>query len=499
MSDEKNKQFTEQLDIEQICCVIRKYVKFCLQSRKLKSTTNNKEKLSQSEIEKKEELETNKKEAQQSFNSMFTYIAYGGISTLKKYVDAMKRLYEEKNVCKSDIKNILVSQMSLKLFRDARSNLLELYPLLITLNKTFQVDNYSELSISPKVALYGIEVKETKNDCTQRPPLKNEDIQAMLDVFVQKKDNKRLGEWMLEILCFQPSQLVNTKFIPEREKLKEWAVDQSINNDRYNNALIDEMLKANKFKDFLDAYNAKPDLISKQAELEKEIKSLKEKNINNLTTIQKQEETIAELQQKLRDFESYKKQLNDYKDKYHTQIAMNERIVAENERRLKEKETKYGCMQDEFNEMSLRLETVEMEYSALQSDFSLKDNELERLKDIADKNKEKARADIMKELVSGINDQFFYLTMFYLELKETGRLELENIELYADTLEKIDNVLLDLGIKKIGFIDQTVAYDSTVHRSTNAKIANGEQVKVSGYGWKIDDEIYIKAPVEKGE
>lgn len=105
----------------------------------------------------------------------------------------------------------------------------------------------------------------------------------------------------------------------------------------------------------------------------------------------------------------------------------------------------------------------------------------------------------MRELVTGINEQFYYLTMFYLELKENGKLEEESIELFADTLNNIDEVLAGLGIKKIGIIDQKVSYDASIHNSTDAKTANGEQVVVSGYGWKIGGEVYIKAPVEKGE
>lgn len=118
---------------------------------------------------------------------------------------------------------------------------------------------------------------------------------------------------------------------------------------------------------------------------------------------------------------------------------------------------------------------------------------------MASQKEQSTRFDIMRELVTGINEQFFYLTMFYLELKDTGKLEPESIELYADTLHNIDSVFENLGIKKIGVIDQKVAYDASMHISTDAKIANGEQVIVSGYGWKIGDDVYIKAPVEKGE
>ena len=123
---------------------------------------------------------------------------------------------------------------------------------------------------------------------------------------------------------------------------------------------------------------------------------------------------------------------------------------------------------------------------------------MQRLKEMAAQKEETARIEMMRELVSGINEQFFYLTMFYLELKDTGKLEPESIELYADTLNNIDSVLARLGIKKIGVIDQTVNYDTSIHVSTDAKLSNGDKVVVSGYGWKIGDEVYIKAPVEKG-
>lgn len=521
MSEEKKLQVSSAPDFNQLYTVVNGYVEYCVQNPKTKLTDKEKDGLSEVEIKKKEDelrqgikhFEEQKKCFQQTFDAMCEAISKGGVEYLKVYVDALKKLYEDKSSWKRDIKSVLVNSKSLKLFRESRANIIELYPILVTVNKTFPVEDYSELSLSPKAAIYGSEVNKTAKGSTKKAPLRNEEIQAMLELFLQVKNYKRFGDWFMAILVVDASQIVDSfkaEFEPIREELRNWAYSQIESNESYKRAVMDTLIKNKMLKVLFDAYIAQPALLANKLELEDKVKFLEEERAKDneshderhkkqFAIIQEKDASITDLRQRLGDFDRCKQQLTSYIEKYQTQLNMNERITADNERRIKDMEADYDRMQDELAEAVAQLESLQTAHAALQSDFSLKNNELLRLREMASQKEETARFDIMRELVTGINEQFFYLTMFYLELKDTGKLEPESIELYADTLHNIDSVLENLGIKKIGVIDQKVAYDASMHISTDAKIANGEQVIVSGYGWKIGDDVYIKAPVEKGE
>lgn len=519
MSDDmKQKTDNTAPDFDRIYSVLQGYVEFCIRKPKAEQKENKDAEKADAEksTEQKafmKDFEKNQRNFQRAYDVMVEEISNRGIPYLQTYVDALKKLYLDKLDWKKDIKNVLVQSKSLNLFKDARNSIIDLYPVLVTVNKTFPVSDYYELSLSPRAAMYGSEINKTQTGSTRRAPLTNEEYQAMIDMLLQVKDYKRFGEWLMAIIVFSPDQMVDNfreEYVLERKKLKDWAYKQIDRRDAYKRAVVDTLLKNHMLDVYVEAFLSKPELEKKQEELEEEIKNLHESNEKEKAEheerrkkqyeiIQQKEAEIDGLRKKVRDFERCSQQLTDYMNKYQTQLSINERITNENDRRLQEMEKDNDHMQEELTKIESQLVELKAEHEALQADFSLKNNELSQLKTAAAKKEATVRTDIMKELVSGINEQFFYLTMFYLELKETGKLEPESIELYADTLNNIDGVLSHMGIQKIGVIDQTVPYDASIHVSTDAKLSNGEKVVVSGYGWKIGDEIYIKAPVEKGE
>ena len=521
MTDEKKKGVEIAAPVfNQFYTVLKGYVKFCIQKPKTKLTDKEKEGLEQKEIISKEnELrdatqkhEDQKKSFQKSYDVMCEEISKNGIPYLTVYVEALKKLYTDKSDWKRDIKALLVQRNSLKLFKEARSTIIDLYPVLVTVNSVFPVDDYVELSLSPKAAMYGSEVDKTQKGSTKRAPMKNEEYQAMLALFQEVNDYRRLGEWLMAILVFAPDQMLDCyqeAYIPERKSLKEWAYKQINGNENFKRAIVEKLLKNQMLSVLVDAFAAKPGMEKKLADLESEIKQLHEVNeqenaqheerrAKQFAIIQQRDAEITALRTKVKDFERCSQQLSSYIEKYQAQVSMNERITSENDRRIQEMEKTAATLQSELIEVKDHFDKLQTAHVALQSDYSLRSNELQRLKEMAAQKEETARIEMMRELVTGINEQFFYLTMFYLELKDTGKLEPESIELYADTLSNIDDVLARLGIKKIGVIDQIVNYDASIHASTDAKLSNGDKVVVSGYGWKIGDDVFIKAPVEKG-
>lgn len=451
------------------------------------------------------------KSDRKELGAMYDEIADKGIPYLVTYVDTLKRLYEDHSDWKRDLQTILTQGKSLMLFRDARSSIIDLYPVLVTVNKTFKVDDYVELSLSPRAAMYGSEMNKTQKGSTKRAPMENEEYQAMLDTFLHVKDYKRFADWLMAILVFTPEQMVDEyqpTYIPKREQLKEWAYRQINNDKNYRHIVIDTLLKKRNLAALMDAFVAMPGLEKKQESLEDEIKRLQEaseqeraehdeRRAKQYETIQQLKAENEELRKRVREYDRCQEQLTDYIDKYKTQVSMNERITVDNDRRLQEMESDYDRMADELDVLKDQLDELSTSHAALQADYGLKNNELQRLRDMSVQKEDTARVSLMQEFISGVNDQLYYLTMFYLELRDTGRLEPESIELYADTLQNIDGVLAELGISKIGTIDQIVEYDASIHKSTDARLSNGDKAIVRGYGWKIGDEVYIKAPVEK--
>ena len=512
---EENKKAKETMpNINYYYAVLKEYIEVCVQNKKTKFIEKEQKGLTSNNIQSKEsglqertqKSEEKKKISKKKYDDLCDEISKKGIICLSIYVKALKMLYEEKTDWKRDIKRLLINSKSLKLFKDARASIIELYPVLLTVNEIFPIDDYSELSLSPKAAMYGSEVDKSQNSSTKRLPIKNEEYQAMLGMFQFVKDQKRFGEWLMAILFFTSDRLLDDfkeEYIPERECLKKWAYKQIESNAYYKRSIEDYLFKNKVLSDLIDAFVSKTSLEKRQAEIEEENKKEKaqheERRAKQFEIIQQRDVEVEELRNKIKDFERCRCQLTSYMQKYQTQVSMNERITNDNDRRIKEMEEDYDCMQDELTEARTQLNELKIMHTALEADFSLKNNELQNLKNMVLQKTESARIGMRRELVSGINEQFFYLTMFYLELKDTGKLEPESIELYANTLRNIDGVLSNLGINKIGEINQLVKYDASIHVSTDAKLSNGDNVIVSGYGWKIGDQVYIKAPVEKGE
>ncbi len=527
MGEELVKSAGSFLNTSEYYNVLNNYLIFCIQNpmKGLESLSDGgKNDKSENGMINAQQYEQIKKEAQLAYNKMCDEISKHGTDGLKAYADLLIRLLNDKPELKKEINSILVSARSLKLFREARQKITDLYPILIAMNVAFSVAEYPELSLAPKSSMYGSKIKKSSKETITKSPIGNDEYKAMLEVFLQLKDYKRFGDWLMAILVFTPHQIVNEyreEYTPVREELKDWAYKQINSNENYKRSIDYLLFKQGRFRAFADFFVEKPIFEEREKDFENKIKTLEDTNKkelerqenlrkNQFESIQKKNTIIKGLERKAEELDECLSQLHDLENKYKAQISINEKISLENDRRIEEMQDEYDSrlegIQDEYERVQkelsnslTKLEEHNTSYDALQSDYELKNSELMRLKDAVKNSEDAARLDLMKKLVEGINEQFYYLTMFYLELKETGKLEPESIELFGDTLNNIDMVLADLGIEKIGNIDNQTIYDSSIHMSSDAKLSNGEKVVVSGYGWKIGNEVYIKAPVEKGE
>lgn len=453
------------------------------------------------------------------YQETMSEISKGDIPVLKKYTDALLLILKKYPKLKAKIKGILESEESLQAFKTARKEITDLHPLLSRINKEYNFTNYYELSLKPDPYIYGAVIADGNKNPIDREPRTNEEIESMLELFINVKDYDHLADWLFAILLFIPDQVVEKyteKYGPLREDLRAWTWGQVFNNEKYRTVVADKLFKKKELRSLFNGLIEMERLRKRHASSIEDNRSLRGR-VRDLegqivqgkaeyqSTVQSQNERIAELNKQVeklkaegRDYNLCKKQLTDCIERYNAQIGINERIVIENDIRISEIQEENRDIKKANQSLESELNELRQKLSSLESDLSLKASEVKRLRDEAEKKESDARHSLLCELIAGLNDQLYYLTCFYLDLKETGHLEPETVGLFEDTLNSIDSCLSELGVQKIGVIDQQIKYDASLYSSSDGAIANGETVKVCGYGWKIDDEIYMKAPVEKG-
>ena len=501
MANERRTLIMSEINAKRIYSISKEFIECTIEI-----TNSISDGTSEKNAEKKAAFEKRTKKAIADFEELCKDISSEGISAVDMYAKGMIDLFEKGGKRKEDIVKALGYQESLKIFRKARESIPDLYPILCQINDNLPVDNYYELTLTPDAYLYGSIISKDDSGTVGKLPQNNEVIKAMIELFQFVKDDSRLGEWMLAVLVYDPKQMDSyfpQDIIGERKALKEWGYNKICSDSKIKRAVMDYLLKNHQIDTIFKGFRAssalnedKQHLLENVNKLENELSSQKEEFTK---IIEAKDNIILSLKQNLQEFNLCKEELMIKSERLDAQIGINERITIENERLLKEMEEDYYKMQDELTAAIKDVEKFKNELIALQSDYSLKCNELERMKLSASQKEDTAKFKMLQDFVNGVNDQFFYLTMFYLELKETGKLTSDSIELFSDTLKNIDYVFESIGIQKIGIIEQETKYDSSIHISTDGAISNGEKVIVKGYGWKINNEVLIKAPVEKGE
>ena len=206
-----------------------------------------------------------------------------------------------------------------------------------------------------------------------------------------------------------------------------------------------------------------------------------------------------------RELEQSEERAGDFKRRHQAQIAINE-TLQEKMSTLEEKRcetvrvhvAETGHMREMIDALAQEKDSLLGDIEALRSDVALRTAEAARLKTASANTESKAKNSLLKDIVSGINEQIYYLAQFHAVLVETSTLDAESIELFGDVLDELTSALFDVGAERYGDLGETVEYDSSLHESSDI-LSNGDKVRTTGYGWKIEDEPYIKANVESIE
>lgn len=453
------------------------------------------------------------------YRETMSEISKGDIPVLKKYTDALLLILKKYPKLKAKIRGILESEESLQAFKTARKEITDLHPLLIRINKEYNFTNYYELSLKSGPYIYGAVIADGSRNPIDREPRPNEEIESMLELFINVKDYDHLAEWIFAILLFASDQMTEKykdKYCPLREDLRAWTWGQVFNNEKYRTVVADKLFKKKELRNLFNGLVEMERLrkrhtssVDENRSLKGRVRDLEDQIVQGKaeyqSIIQNQNMRITELNKQVemlkdevKDYNLCRKRLTDCIERYNAQIGINERIVIENDTRISEIQEENRDIKEANQSLETEIKELRQKFTSLESDLSLKASEVKRLREESEKKESAARHSLLCELITGLNDQLYYLTCFYLDLKETGHLEPETVGLFEDTLNSIDSCLSDMGIQKIGVIDQQIKYDASLYSSSDGAVANGETVKVCGYGWKVDDEIYMKAPVEKG-
>lgn len=499
---------------------LKGYIDCCVRIQKTKLTPAEKKGLTEGQIRQKEAELAKVKEQKEKQGERYRmqYSAYcdsletGNVDQLRNFVETLVQILKQTPEWIEAATQVLTSDFWCKKAQACRNNITDLYGILKIVNDNFKVSDYPALTLDPEAHLYGSIIRKPNNNMTVRKaPSNNELILALLDLIVNDGNYKRAKDWLTAILEFNPDKLQETnavEYAPSRRELAEKIYTKIDKDGRYRNVMMNYLLKDRGLRRYMDccleAERGKKqidDLNEQVIAAQEEGKKIEEDLTHRL---QQQSQQYAELVNSKEALEGYRDKYEKCRDdldvcisKLKTQCDMNKRIVIGNEQMLQKSEQEYNKIQNQLADTAEELDALKQRETDMQADLQMKERELQRLKDEGDKSSNGARLDILRKLAQGIGQDLSYLYLFDDELLKKGALQKEEIPSFDMTIRRITETLAGLRLTQIGEMDRIVPYDSSIHDAMGQRIANGDPVRVVGFGWKIDDSVYIKIPVEK--
>ncbi|SFC66660.1 hypothetical protein [Butyrivibrio sp. YAB3001] len=442
---------------------------------------------------------------------------------ISEYLLMFVKMYEEDKENRRHIKKALLEDCSYNLIKKFRVESVDsLYEAIGRIEQVVPMDDNCYFTFNPISSIYGWSKgsEKEKGGLKAYPPLPNEAIVDTLKAFENHDDKERLSKWVVEILAYNKKNYVSEafadKYEPERLVLQRNLSIMMKEDKKLKALLMVELLEGNLLFDLVNQSKEAlrvgelEEEIKKQEEKYKKESEEKEKDYWKRAEAQKQiiqekSDSISKLMAEQKEFEGLEVKFNRASEQLTTALSnlkaqqeINEDIKKSDMEKIQEKEKVIEALERDLlltkSELTERIE----ELDALSVDMSLKNNEIERLKESVGSKDSDATEKLLKSLASDLNNQIFYLSMFYEILSEdNGVLDEMNREMFKNVLTQVDAALAGIGLKKLGNLGDVVDYDSSIHNSISESIANGEKVKVTGFGWEINNDVYIKIPVEK--
>ncbi len=461
-------------------------------------------------------LRSNQKDYDQKYIEFIEYLNKDPFNNLNSVIDYMFSLYtkEEKNdKNRKKITTIFTNTKFISYITTLQNRSPEIFGILSKLDEKFDLQKYSELTLNMDTIFYGSIITDEENNINIKPPLNSKSIYKLIEIILEN-DKDLARKWILEVFSYDKTKLRNKKFEdivnPDSEEFKKILINNSKANQIFYNIVFEKqpfqnlielknklsVQENNSTREIAQLEESKKrleyDVSSKQAEITSLKNDVAKKEQENEQL--KREKNIA-----LTECADWKSKFNMLQKRYDSNMSIAIKLQSDYEQLRNESAKKEHDDEDYINKIEDENEKLKKELETLKADFALKSHKLSAMAAENATSGSEARATTMKNLIQKISSPFYYLSMFCQEFNETQQLSEESAPFFIDTINQLESAFALMGAKKYGKLDEIVKFDSMLHEPQGGNLANGDFAKITEPGWKIEDEIFIKAKVEKSE
>ena len=463
-------------------------------------------------------LKASQKDFDEQFFKFLEYVSQDSLDNLKSVIDYMAELYskaneKEREKNRKKIDAILLNPNFISFISKLKNRSSEVFVILKKFDDNFNLQKYSGLTLNMETIFYGSYVKDGDDGYKVNPPLNSRSIYHLIEILLDN-DKDLASKWILEVFNYDKSKLYNKKFEdivnPDSEDFKKILKD----NSKAHQIFIDLIFSKKPFQTVIETKNKFKEIEStlnrKISELEDGKRRLEYDALSKTDKIRELENEISSQNIKLdklnteklsaeNDCAKWKSQFETINSRFSSWMTKMAEEQKENEQFRIDAANKEKADEDFINALEDQKEKLEKELEALKADFALKSHKLSELSNAQASSGIEARSITMKNLVQKVSTPFYYLSMFCQEFNDTQTLSEESVPFFIDTINQLESAFALMGAKKFGKLDEIVKYDSSIHEPMGGNLANGDSAKITEPGWKIEDEVFIKAKVEKVE
>ena len=463
-------------------------------------------------------LKASQKDFDEQFLKFLEYVSQDSLDNLKSVIDYMAELYskaneKEREKNRKKIDAILLNPNFISFISKLKNRSSEVFVILKKFDDNFDLQKYSGLTLNMETIFYGSYVKGGDDGYKVNPPLNSRSIYHLIEILLDN-DKDLASKWILEVFNYDKSKLYNKKFEdivnPDSEDFKKILKD----NSKAHQIFIDLIFSKKPFQTVIETKNKFKEIEStlnrKISELEDGKRRLEYDALSKTDKIRELENEISSQNIKLdklntekvnaeNDCAKWKSQFETINNRFSSWMTQMAEEQKENEQFRIDAANKEKADEDFINALEDQKEKLEKELEALKADFALKSHKLSELSNAQASSGIEARSITMKNLVQKVSTPFYYLSMFCQEFNDTQTLSEESVPFFIDTINQLESAFALMGAKKFGKLDEIVKYDSSIHEPMGGNLANGDSAKITEPGWKIEDEVFIKAKVEKVE
>lgn len=463
-------------------------------------------------------LKVPQKEFDEQLLKFFDFIKQDSLDNLKAVVNYMGTLYsveneKEREKNRKKINSVLLNSNFKSYISNLKNRTSDVYTILKMFDDKFDLHLYSDLTLNLNTIFYGSYVKTDDDGYKVNPPENTKSIYRLIEIILDN-DKDLASKWISEVFNFDKTKLCNKKFEdivnPDSDEFKKILMD----NPKAHQVFIEMIFSKRPFQTVTELKNklkeTESDLNRKVSDLEDAKRRLEYDLTTKVDKVKKLESDILSLNNQIstlntekntaiNDCTTWKSKFDHLNSTHKTNMEIAERIQNEYDKLKIDSATKEKADEDYINQLEDQKEKLEKDLEALKADMALKTHKLSEMASEKASSRTEARSTTMKNLVQKVSSPFYYLSMFCQEFNETQSLSEESSPFFVDTVNQIESAFALMGAKKVGKLDEIVKYDTSIHEPMGGNLANGDACKITEPGWKIEDEVFIKAKVEKVE